>query len=446
VIQIARAEAVTAIAVSAEGTSLLVGTAGGSVQRLSSGLIPGGELGRYGKPVTALFHLPKGDAVIGSPTGYVRGAKGVWVATPTQVGWIVPSSDGFVLSNGPGWVACSGGQPSLANIATGDVGQVRAGVSTRDGKTLFTAGDDGVIRSWELLADLHNRASTPIQVATAIAIHPDGHWFAVGSGADVTLRFGRKDERRGPTRGRGFAALRILKDGPAHGTLVAVEFRHREAIVCELTGKVVIEKVTFALPDGAHPMCAEFSEEGDRLAVGDDRGRVHVWEVRERVLVTTVELGLRQAVTQLSLAADGRFVAAPTVGGIGVWAIGEAKPMSTVPADDLAVYRLLPKGDRLVTSGRSGVVRVWNTASGTEEWTFHGPVGRVTAVAGSPDGRTLAAGGASGEVWIWDLRSGLELLETRRHTGPVEVICFAANNSLMVTCGGQFAVWDAREE
>jgi WD40 repeat protein len=234
--------------------------------------------------------------------------------------------------------------------------------------------------------------------------------------------------------------VRVPKEGPAvtayiDGRAVAVRAVRDDA-----------KPVLFTLPDGATPVSADLNPDGTRLAVGDDRGRVFVWDPTDRALVNAIDCGHRRPVNRVSLSNDGRVFAAPSADGIGVWAVSEATPLATVPADGQPVFKLFPAGDRLVTSGRSGVVRVWAVAGGREEFALHGHVGRVTGVGVSPDGRTVVSGCTTGEVIVWDRRTGQELIGVRRHSGPVTVIEFAANGKLLVTAGTQLAVWDARKE
>jgi WD40 repeat protein len=181
------------------------------------------------------------------------------------------------------------------------------------------------------------------------------------------------------------------------------------------------------------------------VAVGDDRGRVFVWNIQARTLLATMDCGQRGRVARVALSEDGKRVAAPTLNGILLGVVEEPATRITVAGDNQAVFRFLPGGDRFISGDRSGSVRVWLT-DGSEESTFYGHVGRVTGLGVSPDGRIVVSGDASGEVKFWDVRSGQELITLRRHLGPVTTIEFAQNGKLLVTGGdGQVAFWEAGE-
>jgi serine/threonine protein kinase/WD40 repeat protein len=431
---------VTALAVTADGKAVLCGTGPGTVFRYSAALERRGERKHPG-PVTAL--LPRGDGqwyLAASPLG-INGAEtdGWFRESRGRVDWLAAlPGGGFATSDSPGRVVVNG----TNEFATGDFGPVRRGVVSGDGRTLFTAGDDGVIRSWEFPTDLRDRGVSAVQPVTAVGVQPDGRWFDVASRGSVRLNFGARGEQPGPA-GATFAALRVPREGGTTG----VQFRGGAVVVGQLVGNQgVSERARFSLTDGARPVSAALTPDAAWLAVGDDRGRVFVWGTADGQRVAVIDCGHRRAVRRVSLASDGKTVAAPNAEGIGVWLVGEPSPIASVPADDQAAFDLFPLGDRLGTGGRGGVVRVWSVPGGREEATLYGHVGRVTGLGVSHDGRTLVSGGATGEVLIWDLRTGQELVGLRRHSGPVTVVEFSANGKLLVTAGRQLAVWEVVRE
>jgi WD40 repeat protein len=113
---------------------------------------------------------------------------------------------------------------------------------------------------------------------------------------------------------------------------------------------------------------------------------------------------------------------------------------------------LLSGNERVVTAGRGSSIKVWDIATGREEQSLLGHVGRVTALTVSPDGRTLVSGSGAGEVKLWDLRTGQELIGLRRHSGSVTTAEFGANGRVLITGGtagggrGELAFWDTEKE
>lgn len=429
----------------ADGTGLLIGTSGGAVIRCSSSLQLPLEEAQYGGPVVGLLESGGQETVVGLPDGLFFTLDNTrFHPVRGRVQWLLPFVEGYVASESPGRVLVLSRRWS--ELVTGDIGEVRAGAITRDGMTLFTAGDDGVIRSWELPIDLRDQGAVSVGPVKVIGVHPDGHSFAVGTANSLTLGLGNPNEQAGPA-GKAFAALRVIPESAAKATTLGVEFQGQTVIVSELgDNQKIVEKARFVLPDGATPISANLSGNGGRLAVGDDRGRVFVWNIAERSTLTSINCGYRRAVTRVELSDDGMLLAAPVEGNkVGLWVVGESTPRITVAAADPVVFRLIPGGTRLATAGPGGVVRIWDAVNGQEELALFGHVGGISGLGVSPDGRTLASGGSIGEVKLWDLRNGQELLGLRRHSGPVTVLEFAANGKLLVTGGTQIAVWETRE-
>jgi WD domain, G-beta repeat len=60
----------------------------------------------------------------------------------------------------------------------------------------------------------------------------------------------------------------------------------------------------------------------------------------------------------------------------------------------------------MATSGRSGVVRRWDVASGRQIAHFLAAAGGVLSVAFDPTGELIATGGADGTVRLWDAATG----------------------------------------
>ena len=440
---------IVSIEVSSDGKRVVTANSAGSVDCYTSEFRPGiGKEYPGGHTVSALAAANDGATIIGFDRDallFVPHEIPVPLLSGGRVEWITinPGQDGFALSGHPGRVLCG----FHHELPTGDTGTVRAGVFSPDGKTLFTAGADGIIRSWNLPADLRDRGVTTPGRVTSIGVHPKGgragsSEFVVATETELTAyEWGTGARKSVYSGGRVLRALQLLEDGTRRG----VVFDGRTAVVC--SGPTALdERLRVKLPDERTPTAAALTPNGGRLVLGDDKGQVSVWVVADRSAVSTFDTGLRRPVREVVVSEDGEYVAARTATGISVWAVGTTQAPANIPVDEQAAFRFLPSSARIAVAGRDGVVRVW-TVAGREEMSLFGHVGRVTGLGASPDGRTLVSGGATGEVKFWDLRSGRELFGFRRHSVAVTVIEFAADGNLLVTGGeGQVAVWDARSE
>jgi WD40 repeat protein len=99
----------------------------------------------------------------------------------------------------------------------------------------------------------------------------------------------------------------------------------------------------------------------------------------------------------------GEFVAAAVAWSVQVWAVKGGKLRHTLRGHKDLVWGVAysPDGTRIVSGSEDRLVKVWDTASGTELKSYDWGIGKVRAVAFAPDGFTAAAAG-DGVVAVWD--------------------------------------------
>jgi serine/threonine protein kinase/WD40 repeat protein len=437
-------EMITAVSLLAGDRELLIGTDSGRVLRYSTELVQIREDAVFRGPITAIVPgSPSGAYTVGSNASSLFAMTPLrnWLPIPTRdrLAWLALLPDGGLAANdGVGRVMLL--NHHRYSMSTGDLGAINAGVVSRDGQFLFTGGEDGIIRSWQLGSDVVQRSVRVGIEARAIAVHPDGVRVMVTTPGLVNDHLGTQREGNVPASGHGYAALRIPAEGPAQG----IELRDQSVVIRDPAVNSSKAVVWFDLPDGAQPVSAHLSADGSRLAVGDDRGRVIVWTVAPAARVALIECGTRGRIDRVILSDDGKRVAARMGNGILISAVDDSKARVTVTGDDQAVFCFVPTGDYLVSGDRGGVVRIWSVENGQEEFALFGHVGRISGIGVSPDGRTIVSGGATGEIKFWDIRTSQELMSFQRHSEAVTIIEFAQNGKLLVTGGGsQVAFWEA---
>ena len=62
---------------------------------------------------------------------------------------------------------------------------------------------------------------------------------------------------------------------------------------------------------------------------------------------------------------------------------------------------VFPDQRTIISTGRDGLVNLWDVASGDLITTLYGHRHQVFCVAVSPDGKTLASGGLDGDIGLW---------------------------------------------
>jgi WD40 repeat protein len=106
-----------------------------------------------------------------------------------------------------------------------------------------------------------------------------------------------------------------------------------------------------------------------------------------------------------------------------------------------------PDSGTLATTGKDGVVRLWDVFTLTERLVLRGHEAQVRCVTFSPDGRALVSVDDGGRIKMWDPATGTEdpSFRTAGHAGEVHCARFAPDGQAFATSGGTeqtIRLWD----
>jgi WD40 repeat protein len=87
----------------------------------------------------------------------------------------------------------------------------------------------------------------------------------------------------------------------------------------------------------------------------------------------------------------------------------------------LAVSRL---GDRVLSAGNDGTVRLWDLERCKEIRQMEGPSGQAWGVAFSPDGKLALAGGQSGSLGLYEVVTGKKVRDLPAHPQAMRAVVF----------------------
>jgi hypothetical protein len=123
------------------------------------------------------------------------------------------------------------------------------------------------------------------------------------------------------------------------------------------------------------------------------------------------------------------------------------KPTDSIPPPGatkaVVAIAFRPDGQRLVSGGADGILRVWDPAVGQPMKSIRTPGGGVWAVAYSPNGGQVLSGETDGRIRIWDAATLRPEGELTGHDGAVRCLAVAPGPAL-VSGGvdGTIRVWD----
>jgi len=275
------------------------------------------------------------------------------------------------------------------------------------GPALLTTSADGVLRAWRL-ADL-----SPIQSwrtpdpPVAIDIDPDHDLMAI---VDATNSLSAYPISERPFF-RTFDSLTehgvYALAASADGSLVAWGSGAGDLRFRNLRTGLTSQPIDAA--GDAAILCCDLTPDGDLALIGDDDGRLRIWDTHTSAVVQTlVESGPQ--LWSACFSPDGRWIAAADFGGrVRVWdRRTSAEPRVLIgPAARTTQIRFSHDGALLAMSSiKVGApVTVWDAATGLVVHQLPMPMFSTRAVAFSHDSSRLAAGSDQQSVHVFNLQT-----------------------------------------
>jgi len=330
--------------------------------------------------------------------------------------------------------AGSDGVLTVWDVASGEIRETLTGHAeanlyglafSTDGRSLYSSGHDERAFAWDLLGD--RSLVRPFTAARpfvpddgdisprGLSLSPDGRTLAIGhSDGQVDFLDARTLRRR-----RSLRALRGYVGAIAYspdGELLAVAGQR---------GQVTLWDARTLRPAGelqglrTAVLTLAFSPDSKKLAVGElgtetlareasslTGGSARVWDVRSRVW-TAVRFD--KSANQVAFSPGGRLVAASAASRpTEVRDARSGRLVASLRTSDVGrSVAFSPDGTMLATGHYDGTGQLWSTAS----WK---PVGRTLeghderrflSIQFTPDGATLATAGQDGAIALWDVKT-----------------------------------------
>jgi WD40 repeat protein len=305
-----------------------------------------------------------------------------------------PARKGRPDSTGKDGPMPSVGSWRLKQTLRGHKGAVYSAAFFPDGAHVASAGDDGLIRVWDVgTGRLLRSTQGPGGTVSDVAISPDGRLLAActdnGEGSQVQL----------------------------------------------LDAQTLRPRTTFAAQeDGVFEVV--FSPDGRLLASGGRDHVVRLWDVRTGRLVRSLT-GHDAAVTALAFTSDSRRLASAGAehdNTVRVWDVRTGASLHTLTAhgDWVTSVAFAPGGMTLASGSRDHKLIIWDAGTGRKVRELRQPE-MVYEIEFSPDGRVLAEAGGGGIVRIHDARTGRLLSKFEAHREEINEVKFAPSGLLLLT-------------
>jgi WD40 repeat protein len=306
-----------------------------------------------------------------------------------------------------------------------------------DGKTIVSAGGDGVIKLWERSGRLLFSIKKHELGINSIRFSPDGKSIASASDDGTVKLWNQKGELRHTLTGHK-GAVKSVKFSP-DGRAIASAGEDGTIRIWNQDGKLL---KTWQGRTGKVNTVA-FSPDGQRIASGGSDYKVRLWDW-DGNLLNTLEGHIDEVLDVNFSPGSKAIVSASEDGTARLWSITGQEPQMLYHPNGAISANFSPDGQTIVTSGFDRTIKLWNLAA-QEVQTIRGHQDSVTEVTFSPDGKTIASASADMTVRLWDLTSSiLHLLNN--HTDLVNSVHYSPDGKLLASAGkdGMINLYDSK--
>ena len=197
---------------------------------------------------------------------------------------------------------------------------------------------------------------------------------------------------------------------------------------------------------GLHPLHADMSPDGTRVATASVDGTARLWDVR-----TGQPLGepLRHGnfVSWIRFSPDAKLLATACKDGkVRLWSVSDGTPASPPLShgDWVNSVEFSPDGQWLVSASDDRTAQVWSVPSGDKRGEPMRHSHWVRYACFSPDGRRIVTASHDSTARVWDAGTGLPLTRPLAHDHIVSAACFSPDGRWVATASFDKTVriWD----
>ena len=265
-----------------------------------------------------------------------------------------------------------------------------------------SAGDNGVIKLWNLRNGTVATLGRHDDTVNSIAFSPDGRFLASG-GDDYVLKVWNVNHKRHIAThehitDRARSQVKAVTFS-LNGSIIATGGRHAKL----WNARTYNEIVTLRHTDWVWAVA--FSNDSKLLATGDNSGQVTVWDIQSQRAVTQLHADSDAVYTVQFSPNDQILAVAGYEGNVKLWTVPDWKPHGTLTANStISEISFSPDSCTLAATSHTSI-HLWTIQTGEHIVSLTGHTDWIRTTAFSPNGSTLISSGIDGTIRIWDVTS-----------------------------------------
>jgi WD40 repeat protein len=186
-----------------------------------------------------------------------------------------------------------------------------------------------------------------------------------------------------------------------------------------------------------------FTANGEELLSGGADGCVRFWSVRDGKEVNKIDAS-KDWITHLSLTPDGKTLATSgNDGSARLWNVETGKESTTLPQRSSVCFS--PDGKRLAVATPNHQIKLLDADTLEVRAVLIGHTETPDGISFSADGKLLASCSADRSIRVWDARRGHLLALARGYKGRVWTVVLTADGTTLAAGDedGKLLLWDA---
>ncbi len=192
-----------------------------------------------------------------------------------------------------------------------------------------------------------------------------------------------------------------------------------------------------------------FNPEGTRLASGDAKGKISLWQVKDGESLNPLKGHNDDWINSVAFSPDGKTLASASDDKtVKLWDVdtGECLRNLTEHTDWVTSVAFSPDGKTLASGSEDKTVRIWDVNTGECLHTLKEHIGRIWSVAFSTKDKDniLASGSEDQTVKLWDVNTGKCLQTLSGHNETIRSVAFSTKDNILASSSEDQTVklWD----